>query len=294
VKLVVNPWAGRGAVGHLWPAIQEVLSRLGVQFDATQTSRPLEALEIARRAVLDGHDTVVAVGGDGTVNEVVNGLVRAAGEGVAGTLGVIPLGSGNDFIKVLELPTELNAACRRLVEGQPRLIDVGRVNDRYFVNGVGFGFDAKVAVESGRITRLTGLPLYLVAVLRTLLYNYSTPRATIRLDERVIDQTITMCWVGNGRCSGGGFWLTPDAHPDDGLFDIVIARGLSRLGILRLLPEVMKGTHVDKEPVTMARARRLVVDLDEPVPVHAEGEIIYPAAQHLEFEVLPGKLKVIV
>jgi diacylglycerol kinase (ATP) len=294
LKLIVNPWAGRGAAGQLWPEIQAILSNLGIQFEATLTTQPSEALEIARRASLDGYKIIVAVGGDGTVNEVVNGLMHAAGEGQAGTLGVIPLGSGNDFIKALAIPAGLDAACRRLIEGRSRLIDVGRVNNHYFVNGVGLGLDAKVAIESLRINRLAGMPLYVVALFRTLLFSYSTPRATIRFDGQIINQTITLCWIGNGRCSAGGFWLSPDAQPDDGLLDVVIGRGLNRLEILRLIPEVMRGTHVDKEPVTMVRTRRLIVELDEPLPVHAEGEIIYPAAQYLEFEIIPNKLRVIV
>jgi len=292
-KLIVNPVAGRGAVGRLLPAIEENLQRLGLAYDLATSQRPGQAVSLARAATLDGYDTIVAVGGDGTVNEVVNGMMKAAGPRPPSSLGVIPLGSGNDFAKIPGLPANITAACRRLVDGSLMLLDIGRVNDRYFVNGVGMGFDAQVSVEATKIPWLTGLPLYLLAVLRTVLLSYKTPQATIQLDDRTISQSITMCYVGIGRCAGGGFWLTPDADASDGLFDVAIARGLSRLGILRLLPEVMKGTHVDKEPMTMARSRRVVVDLEEPVSVHADGELIYHAAQHLELEVLPATLKVV-
>jgi len=292
-KVIVNPVAGRGAVGRLIPSIKEGLQRVGLTYDLVVTKRPGEAVFLAQAAVSEGYETIVAVGGDGTVNEIANGLMRTGESPPACSLGIIPLGSGNDFIKVLNLPTNIPGACERIAAGSPVTLDLGRVNDRYFVNGVGMGFDAQVAVEAGKIPWLTGLPLYLLAVLRTLLLNYRTPQATIQMDDRTIRQSITMCYVGIGRCAGGGFWLTPDADPADGLFDLAIARGLGRLGILRLLPEVMKGTHVDKEPVTMARTRRLVVDLEEPVSAHADGEIIYRAVQHLEFEVLPQALRVL-
>lgn len=266
---------------------------MGLAYDLVTTGQAGEAVTLAHAAVSDGYETIVAVGGDGTVNEVVNGMMDAVGPQPACTLGVIPLGSGNDFAKIPSLPTNVLGACHRLAAGYSVALDLGRVNDRYFVNGVGLGFDAQVSVEATKIPWLTGLPLYLLAVLRTLLLSYKTPEATIQLDDRTIRQSITMCYVGIGRCAGGGFWLTPDADASDGLFDVAIARGLSRLGILRLLPEVMKGTHVDKEPVTMARSRRLVVDLEEPVSVHADGELIYQAARHLEFEVLPQRLRVL-
>ncbi|MFQ6057405.1 MAG: diacylglycerol/lipid kinase family protein [Anaerolineae bacterium] len=292
-KIIVNPWAGRGAGEKLLPTIEDTLRRLEVDFDVDRTTRPTEATDLTRRALAAGYETIVAVGGDGLVHEMVNGLFMETGGEVAGTLGIIPIGSGNDFIKMLDIPTDLVAACYNIVQGKTRLVDAGRINDRYFANSVGTGFDALVAIEAQKIRWLTGLPLYLLAVFRTLALTYRTPQATIELDGETISQTITMIAIMNGRCYGGGFWITPDAENDDGLFDLAIARGLSRPGILRLLPEVMRGTHTDKEPVTMARARRVVIHLAEPLPVHADGEIIYTEARHLELEVLPRRLRVI-
>jgi len=292
-KLIVNPVAGRGAGEKALPIVRDTLQRLGVEFDITCTTRPAEAMILAREAMAEGYDVLVALGGDGLAHEIVNGmLMETEGEAV-GTLGIIPIGSGNDFVKMLDVPTDLVAACYHLVEGKTRLVDVGRINDHYLVNSMGTGFDALVSIEAQKIGWLTGLPLYLLAVFRTLALTYRTPQATIELDGETISQTITLIAVMNGRCYGGGFWITPDAENDDGLFDLAIARGLGRLEILRLLPDVMKGTHTDKEPVTMARARRVVIHLAEPLPVHADGEILYTDARHLELEVLPRKLRVI-
>jgi diacylglycerol kinase family enzyme len=170
---------------------------------------------------------------------------------------------------------------------------VGRVNDRYFVNVVGVGFDALASIESLKIqSLLSGLPLYLLAVLLTL-RRYEVPHITADLDGKKLSMTMTMFCVANGKREGGGFLIAPDAQNDDGIFDICLARGLGRLGILRLLPEVIKGTHVDKEPVTMAKAKRIVLDSLDPLPVHADGEILYTDAHHLEIEIIPRRLQVI-
>lgn len=292
-KLIVNPTAGRGAGEKTLPIVRNTLQRLGVEFDVALTTRPAEATDLARQALAEGYEILVAVGGDGVMHEIANGMLMETGGEVAGTLGIIPIGSGNDFVKMLDIPTDLVAACYHLVEGKTRLVDAGHINDRYFVNSTGTGFDGLVTIEAQKIRWLTGLPLYLLAVFRTLALTYRTPQAIIELDGETISQTITMVAVMNGRCYGGGFWITPDAENDDGLLDLAIARGLGRLEILRLLPDVMKGTHTDKEPVTMAQARRVVIHLAEPLPVHADGEIIYAEARHLELEILPQRLRVI-
>lgn len=297
-KFIVNPEAGRGAVKRALPSLHRAAGEIigaNPDYDLVETAQPRHAVELARRAVDDGYETVVAVGGDGVIHEVVNGLM-AAGDGhqAPAALGVIPLGSGNDFIKMLDTPLDLTAACRRLVEGEPRVVDLGRVNEHYFVNFAGFGFDTLALVEAQKIGWLTGFPLYLVAVLRVLVLNYNTPKVKIGLAEgETIQQPVTIVDVHNGRCAGGGFWLAPDAEIDDGLFDVLIADGMGRIEILRLLPDVMRGTHVGKDPVTMKRTRRVVVDSADPLPVQADGELLYSEANHLEFEMYPQSLTVI-
>ncbi|OGO43646.1 MAG: hypothetical protein A2Z04_02020 [Chloroflexi bacterium RBG_16_57_9] len=293
IKVIANPSAGRGIVGARLPLLEGVLRAEGAAYDLVRTSRPGEAVELARQAKRDGFETVVAVGGDGTIHEIVNGLFQAAGDGVAGTLGIVPLGSGNDFVKILDIPGDPVSACRHLFRGKTRLIDAGRLNNIFFVNSAGTGFDALVALESHKIKRLTGLPRYFIAVLRTLLLNYQTPTATITFNGQTIRQRITLTSIGNGRSAGGGFLLTPDATCDDGLFDMAIARALSRRAILGLIPHVLRGTHIDKEPVTMARAAHILIELDAPLPVYADGEIIFEATQRVELEVLPRRLRVI-
>lgn len=291
IKLIANPAAGRGRGGKILPQVQEALHLAGLEFSEAVTTKPLEAIDLARQAAEEGYDVVVALGGDGTSHEVANGLLSSSNSEVA--LGLIPIGTGNDFASMFDTPTDLGAVARRLREAKTRLIDIGRVDDRYFVNSLGIGFDALASVEALKIQHfLSGMPLYLAAVLMTL-REYEVPHITVEFDGERLSMPITMLVVANGKREGGGFLIAPDAENDDGVFDICLARGLGRLGILRLLPEVMRGTHVDKEPVTMALAKRVVLDSPDPLPVHADGEIIYTDAHHLEVEIIPRRLRVI-
>lgn len=291
IRLIANPIAGRERGREVLPAVEEALRRQGLQFTAEVTSRPLEAMEIARRAAEEGCELVVALGGDGTSHEVANGLLSSGNSEVV--LGMIPIGTGNDFADMFNTPTDLAQVALRIREGKTRLIDVGRVNDHYFVNVLGTGFDALVSIQALKIQHvLRGFPLYLAAVFITL-KEYQIPHITVELDGERLSMPMTMICVANGKREGGGFLIAPDAQNDDGIFDICLARGLGRLGILRLLPEVIKGTHVDKEPVTMAKAKRVVLDSPDPLPVHADGEILYTEAHHLEIEIIPHRLRVI-
>jgi YegS/Rv2252/BmrU family lipid kinase len=295
MRLIVNPIAGRGYASRAERDICKILKGFGVPFDVVRTRGPNEAVTLAEQASLEYCHPVVAVGGDGTVHEVLNGLVRAHDNGgPVGTLGVIPTGSGNDFEYMLNVPDGLEGACRKLAEGKTRLIDVGRINDRYFANGVGIGFDATVNIVSRRHRRLRGLMLYLVSALEALYIHYRAPTVTINYDGTEITGKILMVSVANGRRIGGGFMIAPTAEIDDGLLDLCVAREVSRPQILTLIPHVIRGTHVDKPPVTMLQARKIVVTSDDDLPSHVDGEIFTTDAHRLEMEILPRRLRVVV
>jgi len=295
MRLIVNPVAGRGYAARIEPDVRRVLEGLGVPFEVVRTMQPSQAVALAEQASLQGCQPVVAVGGDGTVHEVLNGLMRAhANGGPVGTLGVIPAGSGNDFEYMLRTPRGLEGACRQLAECKTRLIDVGRVDDRYFANGVGIGFDATVNIVSRRHRRLRGLPLYLLSALETIFIYYKAPWVTINYDATELTGRMLMISVANGRRIGGGFMVAPEARIDDGLFDLCMARQISRPQILALIPHVIRGTHVNKPPVRMARARKVVVTSDDGLPSHVDGEIYTTAAHRIEMEVLPKRLNVVV
>jgi diacylglycerol kinase (ATP) len=294
-KVILNPYAGNWTGARRANDVRSALLAAGVKHDLVFTERPGHAVELAWRAPDEGYDTVVAVGGDGTVNEVVNGLARAAQvdkPGIIGTLGIIPIGTGNDFAEMSGIPLNLTEASRRLALGQTRLIDIGRVNDRFFSNECGVGFEAQVAIEAQRLKRLRRFLVYLVAVFRAL-FRYRQPTMTVKWDSGEVTQRILMVSAGNGRRAGGGFYLTPEAKFDDGLLDYMYADALSRPEILRLLPKAMNGTHIYDPAAHLGRTTRLTITSTVPVPVHCDGEILTAEAQQVDIEVLPARLRLI-
>jgi diacylglycerol kinase (ATP) len=297
-KLIVNTTAGKGHAGQILPLVQEHLARYGVEHDLICTAMSGQGIELGREAAAAGYERVVAMGGDGTADEVANGLLLAAEEGHEAVLGVIPAGSGNDFSHAIGIPPNPEDACRRLAEGRVRSIDLIRVTvdgqPHIFDNSVGIGFDADVSLETRKIKRVHGFPMYLWAVFRVLATDHKWPYPMrITVDGRPLPhQAVTLITVANGPRAGGGFYLTPGAQPDDGLLDVCIADQLGRLGILQLLPHVMKGTHVDKKPVTMLRGRHVLIEGSRGLPGHVDGETLCVEGHRIEFEVLPGKLKV--
>jgi YegS/Rv2252/BmrU family lipid kinase len=277
--------------------VRRCLEAEGLDFDLVRTAESWHAAELAEGAVRDGFEVVVAAGGDGTTHEVVNGLMAASGDGKVGTLGIIPLGSGSDFANTVGVPSDVPGACHRLAHGQARLVDVGRVTlpgrpPRYFDNTVGIGFDGAVTLEALKVKRLRGIALYLPVVLKTVFLYHKAPLVTIEYDGQELVLPALMVCVANGPREGGGFFVAPQARPDDGLFDLCIAREVSRLAILGLIPHFMRGTHVGREPITMARARRVTISSPNDLIAHMDGEVLCTDGHRLELEVLPRRLRV--
>ncbi len=294
--VIANPVSGRGAGERVIPRVVRLLRERGVQFDLERTERPWHAAELARQAVRSGYRLLVALGGDGTSNEVLNGLMEAreAGEGEA-ALGVLCIGTGNDFAYGMGIPLELEAGCEAIARRRTRWIDVGLARGfRYFGNGIGIGFDATVNVIASRLRRLRGFLVYLIAVLRTLLFYYRSPMTRVELDDRVVEFPALMISVMNGRRMGGGFLMTPYARPDDGLFDLCIGGKMSRLEMLSFVPRFMKGTQVGDPRVTMARSSRVRVLIQEQgLAVHADGETLALEVRELDLEVVSQAVQVV-
>jgi YegS/Rv2252/BmrU family lipid kinase len=247
-------------------------------------------LALVAEALRGGADCVAVAGGDGTVNEAVNGYISVAARDQA--LAFVPAGSGNDFAKMFGLGGDWRLACDRIAEGRRRRVDAGRCNGRLFANGIGAGFDAQVAIEANATRWLRGNAVYGAALARTLLLHYATPHALIEHDGGAIRGPVTMVAAANGSTYGGAFRIAPQADIADGLLDLMVADRLSRAGILGFIPHVLRGTHVGRPGVTMARTRRVLVELDAPLAVHADGEILARNATRLEIEVLPSALNV--
>lgn len=297
IKVILNPVAGRGYGARVEPELRGLLDAEGLDYDLVHTAAPWHAAELAAQAVSDGFDLIVAAGGDGTMHEVVNGLMEAAGDGQAGTMGMIPVGSGSDFAHTAGVPPDLQAACQRLAHGEDRMLDVGRLtlddrHSRYFDNTLGIGFDATVTVEALKVKWLRGMALYLPVVLKTIFLSLKIPRVTIEYDGQEMALPALMVVVGNGAREGGGFFVTPDAQPDDGIFDLCIAKEISRPAMLGLVPQFMKGTHVDHDAVTMGQARHIVLSSPDDLVAHVDGEVLCTSGHRIECEILPSRLRV--
>jgi diacylglycerol kinase (ATP) len=300
--IIVNPVSGRGNGEKFYPIIEKKLSKMGLQFEMIRTDGPEHAILLAEAASISGSEVVVAVGGDGTANEVLNGLVRArqTGDGEA-ALGLIPVGRGNDFAFGAGAASAFDEACQALTSGWRKWIDVGCVRGgnypegRFFGNGVGIGFDAVVGFESLKMKRLHGFPSYIVAALKTIFLYYQAPLVRIEFNGEKLKLPTLMVSVMNGKRMGGGFFMAPEGQPDDGLFDMCIVRQVSRLGILKLITRFTKGSQVGHPAVQMARAARVTITaLQGSLPAHADGETLCHAGQQLELSVMPRMLEVIV
>jgi YegS/Rv2252/BmrU family lipid kinase len=291
--LVVNPTAGRGRAAKLIPEARQSLEGSFGRVEVLETSAPGSGVEQVRQAVEAGAERIVVLGGDGTLHEAANGLLRAAVT-ERPPIAILPAGTGNDYAKMartLGMPTR--EAVRRLATGSIRRFDVGVAWGEYFLNAVGIGFDAEVARVVSGWKRLTGMPAYLAAVFEVL---SSFPRMdlVVESDGGNFTDNLLLLEVAIGPCVGGGFRLTPDARPDDGWFDLCAIRHKSMGAILVRLPLVMLGRHTGLRDVRMLRATRVAIT-SRNGPLHAQfdGELRQVSGT-MEIRIEAGALPVLI
>jgi len=303
-KIILNPTSGRGAGGRSRPAIERQLRDLGVSFDLVLTERPWHAAELAEQAAAEGYDVVVAASGDGTSNEVLNGVMRAnlakGPEARQTAMGVLAVGRGNDFAYGVDVPVGVAAGCRVLAQGRRSRIDVGRAvgglfpEGRLFGNGVGIGFDAIVSFEAVKLKPLRGFASYTLAALKTIFLYDHAPRVQLDYNGQSEAQPALMVSVMNGRRLGGGFMMAPEGRRDDGVFDVCIAGDATKAHILALLPRFMQGTQAGDPVIRYARTSRLVVTaLEGSLPAHIDGETLCVDGHELTLDLMPQALEMI-
>lgn len=303
IYIILNPTSGRGAAALAQPQIEARLKALGADYALVQTRAMGHAVELAEQAALTGSwDVVAAAGGDGTLNEVLNGLARARiATGHAPSLGLIPVGRGNDFGFGIHAPMPVDDAVALLVENKHKPVDVLLVTGgdfpggRYVGNGVGMGFDAVVGFEAAKLKGLTGLPSYLVAALKTIFLYFKAPNVRIEFDHEQIEQPALMVSIMNGRRMGGGFMMAPEGQIDDGLIDVCIANQVGKLAIFGLIPKFMQGSQAGDPAIRMLRTQAITITAlsGSTLPAHADGETLCTAGQRLEVKILPSLLEVV-
>ncbi len=294
-KVILNPFSGRGDALKRLDEMKAALVAAGVAYELVVTERPLHAIQLAQVAVQQGFSPIIAAGGDGLLNEVLNGVAAAAGEADWPTFGVMPMGSANDLIENLGMSTDLTAAAQVIAKGQVRRLDMGVVNGRVFHNNAGLGLESRISVIQNRLTWARGIFRYLSATLMGIMQN---PQWQMHLewDDGEYSGPVTLVSIGNAPRTGGIFYTVPHADPFDGKLTFVYGHIPTRLQILRVLPRTMKpdvGSYVEHPAVHEVHTTWLKVRAKTPTPMHADGEIVSEAVQELSYEILPQKLPIL-
>ncbi len=300
VKLILNPMADMGRAWKTANDLRPIARAFKGDLSWSGTVYPTHAIEIAKQAAEDGCDLVVAMGGDGTAHEVMNGLMQVPAE-KRPVMGVVPIGSGNDFSYSLGLTQRSAHALAHALEARDvQSIDIGQMTDEYgnreyFDNTLGIGFDAVVTIRSHKLPIVKGFLMYLT-VIQTILLNHDPAKLKIETDTEQWETHALMVTACNGPREGGGFMLSPNSKNDDGKMEYVIVNKVSRAMMFRLVPEFMKGTHMNFKQVRMGEFKKLDITSDRPLYIHADGEIFTSFGSNirkLNFEILPGALRVV-
>ncbi|MDP6797425.1 MAG: diacylglycerol kinase family lipid kinase [Candidatus Krumholzibacteria bacterium] len=306
---IANPVAGRGLGEKRSRELRKLLSSQDLDYELHMTTAPGDARRVAE-AEAANYSRIVALGGDGTIQEVANGLVRARMDAATphpspfASLGILPAGTGNDLVKALGIPRKLEQSLERLLQAKEKPLDIGRLRyriaddtverERIFTNNMGLGFEGQIVrvAEAIRLP-LRGQALYGYALVK-MLPRLCRPQMTLTFSDEKIEGEFLLLSVGNGHSCGGGFLLTPDASPHDGQLDFCLLDAQTPARVLRFLPKAMKGKHIDVEGVRMRRAPSLQVDIPEGTFAHADGELLSERCTRMNIEILPGFLPVLV
>ncbi len=299
--IIYNLTAAKGKAAKDLPHVKELLKQAGIEYELVHTNQVGDAINLAQRAAEQGYGLVVAAGGDGTVNEVVNGLMRAKVDGdIRPALGVLPVGRGNDFAYGVGIPQDIPAAIAVLARQATRRIDIGHFvggdypDGRYFANGVGLGFDTVVGFEAAKITWLQGAASYLVALVKTIFLYNKPPVYEIVMDDVTLRQPFLMASIMNGRRMGGSFYMAPNGNPSDGIFDLCLAGNIPQIAILSVAVKFFSGRQGEHPLVQMTQAKRIHVRaIEGSIPAHGDGETICTAGQELMIELHASALDVV-
>jgi len=297
--IILNPTAGKGKAAKQYPVIDNFMRKSGLDFEILLTKAPGDALNMVRDLPMGKEDAAVAAGGDGTCNEVINGLLLRKSSSPP-LLGILPIGRGNDFSSTPGISSEINQALQTLIEAKVRPLDAGFVkggfftDGRFFINGVGIGFDTKVGFEAAKMKIKSGISYAFGAFINIARYEPS-PVIKIRYDENEVTLPAVLVSIVNGRRMGGSFFMGPNAVLDDGLLDICYVRHQdSRLKLLKIMSHYTNGTQGQCEGVTLGRGLKFHLQaLEGGMAAHCDGETICYEGRELEINCIPGALRLL-
>lgn len=299
-KVIVNPAAGANTTHRKWPGIHSLLKNSGLSFDYQFTEGRGHAIELAKAAAENGYPYLVAVGGDGTVHEVANGILQTA-DAKKTALGIVCTGTGSDLSRSIGISHDYTRACSLLNSPSRLTIDIGLVKyykkgqpcQRYFINGAGIGFDATVVAATDRLPKFFGGTIpYLTGLVRSFL-GYRNKKITLKVGEKAVEQAkVLSVVVANGRYFGGGMHIAPEASLDDGLFDMIIVGDFGKIELLRIFPRVYKGTHLTYPKVRLEKGTRLTIESKQKFLLHADGELLGEGP--VSFQLFPKALSLVV
>ena len=292
---LVNPAAANGSTGRRWPEIAHQAAGVGLEGDALLSERRGHLGELAREAALDGARLLVVVGGDGSINEVVNGL---AGIESPPAVALIPRGTGGDFVRTFDIPNDIATAARVALTGDTRSIDLGRVGYRswdgsdgsaLFANVASAGMSGAIAQRANDTSKALGAKASYLWATFAVFAGWSAVVTRLTVDGESRDGRMFDVVVANGRYFGGGMKMCPDAVAGDGLLDVVTIGDVTKRDLVMTMPKIYRGTHLPHPQAEALRGRVVTVETDEPVPVELDGE--QPGTTPARFEVLPGALQ---
>ena len=295
-KVRLNPYSNRWNSKARWPQAEAALKSAGVDFEVAISERKGHVTELALQAAKDGFSPIIAAGGDGTLSEVANGLARAAKSESEplGPMGIMPLGSANDLAFNIGLPTDLNEAAKIIAAGNTKNMDVGKLNDRYFINNSACGLEPFVTIKHEKIHRIKGMARYLVAAVQAIM-DKPEWRGKVTWDDGEYEGSLTLVTIGNGRRTGG-FFMTPHADPFDGKLTIVFGYRPTRRSMFGALPRALNpdANNITTVPgMREVHSKKISIRLEQPSPAHTDGELFPEWIRNLEYSIQPGRLKIL-
>ncbi|HEY9152168.1 MAG TPA: diacylglycerol kinase family protein, partial [Anaerolineales bacterium] len=295
VKVLLNPYSNRWNAQKRCPEAEAALKSAGVYFDLSVSEHPDHLVDLAADSVKQGFSTIVIAGGDGSIGEVINGVARQwnGKDKFPVNIGIMPLGSANDFVFALGLPLDLGEAARIIANGKTKSVDLGKCNDEYFINNSGICLEPYISMKHERINWIKGMARYLVAAVWGIM-DKPQWQAEMKWDVGEFKGPISLGSIGNGRRTGG-FFMTPHADPFDGKLTFAFGYRGTRLGMFTALPSALKeneGNYIELEGMHEVQCSHLTIHLDKPSPAHTDGELFDHWLTDFDYQIFPGAVPV--